>query len=130
MPPIATTTAIQTHLLSKLTKLDTLATFLYRDLPDSLAMDEQDWFILELAFWVTLYYLMGALLFVGGLWALVRGGVAVYRKLWWERKEVARCKEAGDERRPWPGVRGIIFGVGASGRWIGIDWIRLCAREL
>jgi hypothetical protein len=77
MPPIATTTAIQTYLAPKLTKLDTLATFLYRGLPDSLAMDEQDWIILEFAFWVTLYYLLMVLLFVGGLWALARGGVAV-----------------------------------------------------
>ena len=116
MPPIATTTAIQTYLAPKLTKLDTLATFLYHDLPDSLTMDEQDWFILELAFWVTLYYLVMALLFVGGLWALVRGGVTVYRKFWWERREVARCEEAGGEPKPWPGVKGAIFGVDESKR--------------
>lgn len=120
MPPIATTTAIQTYLAPKLTKLDTLATFLYRGLPDSLAMDEQDWIILEFAFWVTLYYLLMVLLFVGGLWALTRGGVAVYRKFWWERRELARCEEVGGgaKPRPWPGVRGIIFGVNASGRGV------------
>jgi hypothetical protein len=119
-PPLPSSTAIQTYLARKLTKLDTLATFLYRDVPDSLAMDEQDWFILELAFWVTLYYLLMALLFVGGLWALVRGGVAVYRKFWWERREVARCEEVGGdtEPRPWPGVRGIVFGVKESGRGV------------
>jgi hypothetical protein len=109
---------LQTQLAPKLAKLQNILIVLQEldDLPNSLAIeDEEDQILLGYALLATLYYLVLALLFVGCLWALVMLGFAIYRRFVRERRELKRVGKDGGRLGVWPGVKGIILGVHASG---------------
>jgi hypothetical protein len=107
---------LQTRLAPKIAKLQNIFTVLriLHDLPSELAEDEFGQLILEFARWVFIYYPVLLLLVLGCLWALVRGGIAVWRR-WVVQDENGERAGKDDER---PGMKEVVSVAEASERTV------------